>query len=55
MYFKFSFLNQVKKNNFFQIIDDEEGSISKNDLINNINKISNFFHKKKKNNFFPRK
>jgi len=53
MYFKFSFLNQVKKNNFFQIIDDEEGSISKNDLINNINKISNFFHKKKKIIFFP--
>ena len=41
-------LSQLRKNNFSEIIYDEENYLLKNDLINNILTLSNFFLKKKK-------
>ena len=36
-------LSQLRKNNFSEIIYDEENYLLKNDLINNILTLSNFF------------
>ena len=41
-------LSQLRKNNFSETIYDEDNYLLKDDLINNILKISNFFFKKKK-------
>ena len=46
-------LSQLRKNNFSETIYDEDNYLLKDDLINNILKISNFFFKKKKILIFP--
>ena len=46
-------LSQLRKNNFSETIYDEDNYLLKDDLINNILKISNFFLKKKKILIFP--